>query len=271
MSKKINMRFDVPASALAKWDKSIVAKKNEDEDEKHSINIYSTVGDYGDGSGITARIVSSVLRKADGADVTVNINSGGGDFFEGLAIHTLLSEYEGEVTVNVIGLAASAASIIALAGNKVNIAKSGFIMIHNAWTMAIGNSEDMQIVADMLSKFDVSMMKLYAKATGLDEKQIKKMMSEETWLTGDDAIEMKFAHSLLGDDSLDTNEEEKIANAALKRVDVALAKAGMPRSERRELIKELTSTPSAAEPVTPSADIELKAALSGLLQTIIKD
>lgn len=267
MDKKVNMRFDIPASALARWDKTIVAKKKDDEDKDHYINVYSTVGDYGDGSGMTAKIVSSILRKADGAPVSVNINSGGGDFFEGLAIYTLLKEYDGDVNVNVIGLAASAASIVALAGDNISISKSGFFMIHNAWTMAIGNSEDMQTVADMLAKFDMSMVKLYAQKTGLDEKQVKKMMSEETWLSGEDAVQMQFAHSFLGEDEIDLAEEKTIANAALKRVDVELAKAGMPRSERRALIKELTSTPCAAETVKPCADSELKVALEGLLKS----
>jgi ATP-dependent Clp protease protease subunit len=250
------IRFEAPAQALAKWNSSIKAKK-----DSNDINIYSTVGDYGDG-GITARLVSAILRKADGADVVVNINSPGGDFFEGLAIHTLLSEYEGNVKVKVVGLAASAASVIAMAGDEVEIAESGFLMIHNAWTVAMGNKNDMQEVVDTLSKFDNSMASLYARKTGEDEKTIKKMMDAETWLDGKQSVEKRFASAILGADQTEEDEEEKISSA-LRKVDVELAKAGMPRTERRNLIKELTSTPSAAD-VMPSADAELCKALSDL-------
>lgn len=263
MTSKIKLKWEVPANALAKFDPSIKAKQDDS-----ALNIYSTIGEYGDGSGITAKLVSSVLRKADGADVTVNINSPGGDFFEGLAIHSLLSEYEGKVKVKVLGMAASAASVVALAGDEIEIAESGFFMIHNAWTIAIGNRHDMKQVAGMLAQFDESMVKLYTEATGQDERTVKKMMDEETWIMGPDAVEQGFAKALLGEDNIEIDEEEKKGhNAALRKMDVALAKAGMPRSERRKLIKEITGTQDAAPP-TPSAGNDLSVALKGLLETM---
>jgi ATP-dependent Clp protease protease subunit len=272
MEKKIRLKFEVPACALERWDRSIMAAETPDE-KTANINIYSTVGEYGDGSGMTAKIVSSILRKADGKDVVVNINSGGGDFFEGLAIHSLLSEYEGNVRVRVLGLAASAASIIALAGNETAIAKSGFIMIHNSWTVAVGNKDDMKEVAKMLAKFDDSMAALYAKKTGLDEKEVAKMMAAETWLSGEESMNMKFAHSFLGDDEIQISGDDLPKAKALRRVDLELAKAGMPRSDRRALIKELVDTPCAIEEtkVTPCADEtkeKLSLALVSLLRTI---
>lgn len=267
--KTPKIRFEVPVSALEKWDKTIKAA---DDNSGVSINIYSTIGEYGDGTGMTAKIVSAILRKADGAAVTVNINSGGGDFFEGLAIHSLLSEYEGDVNVRVLGLAASAASIVAMAGKNIEVAKSGFIMIHNAWTMAIGNKDDFTTISDMLAKFDKSMAELYAKKTGLDEKKIAKMMAEETWISGQESLDLNFASALLGEDQIasDSGANDNKQIAALRRLDIALAKAGVPRSERRELVKNLTNsgTPCASETVTPCADKHLVDALSGLLKTI---
>jgi ATP-dependent protease ClpP protease subunit len=264
MQEQINFRWDVPAQALEKWDRTIVAKAT--NDTTASINIYSTIGEFGDGSGMTAKIVSSILRSAKGAPVVVNINSGGGDFFEGLAINTLLSEYEGDVTVKVVGLAASAASVVAMAGDKIEIAEGAFLMIHNSWTMAIGNKSAMRDVADMLSKFDESMAGLYAAKTGKDEKEIKKMMDSETWIQGKDAVESGFAHSVLGSESIDKEEKQEYANTALRRVDTELAKAGMPRSERRALIKDLTGTPCATS-TTPCAS-ELVDALASILKTL---
>lgn len=262
---KTKIRFEAPPQALAKWDSEIRAAK--DDADGVTINMYSTIGEYGDGSGMTAKIVNGILRKADGADVVVNINSPGGDFFEGIAINTILKEYKGDVHVRVVGLAASAASVVAMAGDEIEIAKSGFFMIHNAWTIALGNKNDMQDVADMLTKFDKSMSGLYAARTGIDEKRVAKMMDHETWLQGGEAVNMGFASSLLGDDAIKVEEaQDKEYNAALRKVDLELAKAGMPRSERRSLIKELIGTPGAAKDPTPCAG--LNEALNGLLKTI---
>lgn len=261
-TEQVKIRWEVPARAMEKWDRTIRAKQSDGE----VINIYSTIGEYGDGNGMTAKIVSAILRRAEGKPVAVNINSGGGDFFEGLAINTLLAEYEGDVTVNVVGLAASAASVVAMAGDKINIADSAFFMIHNAWTIAMGNKNDFGQIVDMLSKFDESMAKLYAKKTGKTEKEIRKMMDDETWIQGADALEMNFAHALLGSDKIDKDEDLEYANNAVRRVDIELAKAGMPRSERRALLQEIKKgTQDATDPTQDAGTKELTDALAQLL------
>lgn len=265
MTNSFSMKYEPPAAALERWNPCIKAAK----DDANSINIYSTIGEYGDGAGMTPKIVSAILRRADGQDVVVNINSAGGDFFDGLAIHNLLKEYKGNVKVRVLGIAASAASVVALAGDEIEIADSAFFMIHNSWTVAIGNRHGMKEVADRLEQFDKSMLAMYVAATGMEEKKIAKMMDEETWISGSDSVEMGFASALMGADGIDQSEETPY-NTALRRLDVALAKAGVPRSERRAMLKELTGTPSAASEPTPSAgdDEALIAALSGLQKTL---
>lgn len=264
MNKNLKIKFDVPVSALERWNKKIHAAEKTGE---HVVNIYSTVGEYGDGEGITAGSVSRILDKAGDEDIVVNINSGGGDFFEGLAIHTLLKEHAGNVKVNVVGLAASAASIIAMAGDEISISEEGFMMIHNSWMMAIGNSEDLKEISEMLAKFDDSMAKLYAKVTGIDEKEIREMMAAETWLSGSDAVDRGFATSFIGEDEIEIVDEIPQPKA-YKKVDLELARAGVPRSERRALLKQITTdTPRAVE-VTPSADNALNKALLSLLSTI---
>lgn len=266
---KIKLKWEAPACALERWNPAIVAAKKAAEDNSAQINIYSTVGEYGDGNGMTPKIVDAILRKADGAQIVVNINSPGGDFFDGLAIYTLLKEYEGDVTVNVIGMAASAASVVALAGDTINISKAAFFMIHNSWSIAIGNRHDMQDVADMLGQFDQSMQTLYSDATGIDQKTMAKLMDSETWIMGVDAVEQGFATDLLGDDEVAVdNSVKNNYSPAMRKMDVALAKAGMPRNERRNLLKELTSTPCAAvnDKATPCAGDELSVALMGTLE-----
>src|SRR5690606_29267206 len=112
--------------------------------------------------------------------------------------------------------------------------EAGFFMIHNAWTIAIGNRHDMAQTADMLEKFDISMKKLYADRTGMDEKQIAKMMDAESWIAGADAVEQGFASAIMGEDDIEEDDESTAGETkALRKMDIALAKAGMPRTERR--------------------------------------
>ncbi|WP_034085582.1 head maturation protease, ClpP-related, partial [Pseudomonas aeruginosa] len=111
--------------------------------------------------------IAGALRAIGGdVDVTVNINSPGGDVFEGLAIYNLLREHKGKVTVNIIGLAASAASFIAMAGDEIRIGRAAFLMIHNAWLIAMGNRNDLREIADWLEPFDMTLADIYAQRTG---------------------------------------------------------------------------------------------------------
>lgn len=259
---------DLPAAAMERWNGSIRAARDGD----NSISIFDVIGaDYW-GEGVTASRIAGALRSLNGADVTVNINSPGGDMFEGLAIYNLLREYDGKVTVKVLGLAASAASIIAMAGDEVQIGRGAFLMIHNCWVYAMGNRHDLaQIAADM-APFDKAMSDIYQARSGLDAETVDRMMDGETYIGGSEAVEKGFADSLLSADEIADDEESPAA--ALRKLDALLAKANTPRSERRKLLKALSgSTPGAA--ATPdgtpgAATIEketidrLEAAISGL-------
>lgn len=257
---------EAPQSALAKWQPDMVSAKS---GEDATINIYSVVGEDYSGEGVTAKLVASILRKNEGKAVTVNINSPGGSFFEGLAIYNMLREHDGDVNVKIVGLAASAASVIAMAGDTIEIAESGFIMIHNAWSIAVGNKHDMKSVSEVLAKFDESMISIYSRATSKSSKDLVKMCDAETWLMGEDAIENGFATALLASDSVKKEEVKDQISAALRKIDIALAKDGCPRSERRAMIKDLTSKPSAAvEPSMPSASDNIAVVLNQILQKL---
>ncbi|MCA2026147.1 ATP-dependent Clp protease proteolytic subunit [Enterobacter sp. K16B] len=123
--------------ALDRWDGGIKAAATDD----NSISVFDVIGQDYWGEGVTAKRIAGALRAMNGADVTVNINSPGGDMFEGLAIYNLLREYEGRVTVKVLGIAASAASVIAMAGDEIQIGRGAFLMIHNCWVYAMGNDD----------------------------------------------------------------------------------------------------------------------------------
>jgi len=262
---------DISPKALERWNPAIQAAAQDDA----SISIFDQIGyDGWTGEGTTAKRIAAALRSMNGADVTVNINSPGGDVFEGLAIYNLLREYKGAVTVNVLGLAASAASFIAMAGDEVRIARAGFLMIHNSWVMAVGNRNDLREVAETLEPFDRAMADIYAARTGRNQDEMLALMDAETWIGGSDAIEAGFADDLLSADQVAESEGASAsASNAIKRIDLLMARQNIPRSERRRLIHEIkSSTPSAAGNGTQNAaDTGLTAqATADLLQAIAR-
>lgn len=137
--------------------------------------------------------VADFLHGLDGfTSVNIHVNSGGGDVFAGVAIYNILKNNKAKKTTYVEGLAASAASVIALAGDVVIIPASAQLMIHNPWTIAIGNANDFRKTADMLDQVAKSLINIYMDNTkeNVTEDQIKQMMDDETWMTGEAAAEI---------------------------------------------------------------------------------
>ncbi|HDZ9079072.1 TPA: Clp protease ClpP [Klebsiella pneumoniae] len=258
-------------SALDRWDGGIKAATTGD----NTISVFDVIGQDYWGEGITAKRIAGALRAMNGADVTVNINSPGGDMFEGLAIYNLLREYEGHVTVKVLGIAASAASIIAMAGDDIQIGRGAFLMIHNCWLYAMGNRHDFAELAQSLEPFDTAMADIYAARSGLDIAAVQKLMDAESYIGGSDAVAKGLADSLLSADAVSDGDESPAA--ALRKLDALLAKTNTPRSERRKLIKALTGNtpgavtdpdgkPGAAEDIKPETLNSLESALAALVK-----
>lgn len=232
------VRFDLSPKALNRWNPAIQAAASDD----NSISVFDVIGqDYWTGEGVTAKRIAGALRAIGDRDVVVNINSPGGDMFEGLAIYNLLREHKGRVTVKVLGVAASAASIIAMAGDEVQVARAGFLMIHNAWMVAAGNRHDYKAYAEYLEPFDASMADIYAARSGQDVKSVQKMMDGETWIGGSAALDQGFADSLLASDEIEAGEEKPAAQA-VRRVESALRASGMPRTEAMRLISDFKAS-----------------------------
>ncbi|MDM2972744.1 Clp protease ClpP [Citrobacter sp. CK198] len=258
-------------AALERWNGGIRAASGDD----NTISIFDVIGkDYWD-EGVTAKRISGALRSLNGADVTVNINSPGGDMFEGLAIYNLLREYQGKVTVKVLGIAASAASIIAMAGDEIQIGRGAFLMIHNCWVFAVGNRHDFAELAVSLEPFDKAMADIYAARSGLEMETVQKLMDAESYIGGSDAVEKGLADSLLSADAVSDGDESPAA--ALRKLDALLAKTNTPRSERRKLIKALSGgmpgavtnpdgTPCAADDIKPETLNSLENALAALIK-----
>lgn len=258
-------------SALDRWDGGIKAAAADD----NSISVFDVIGQDYWGEGVTAKRIAGALRAMNGADVTVNINSPGGDMFEGLAIYNLLREYEGHVTVKVLGIAASAASIIAMAGDDIQIGRGAFMMIHNCWVYAMGNRHDFAELAQSLEPFDTAMADIYAARSGLEMDAVQKLMDAESYIGGSDAVTKGLADSVLSADAVSDGDESPAA--ALRKLDALLAKTNTPRSERRKLIKALSGgmpgavtthdgTPGAAKDIKPETLNSLESALEALVK-----
>lgn len=257
---RLSGQFEMPEDALERWNPEIRAAK---DDVDTSISVYGAIGDTWDGNGVTARRVSAALRAIGERDVVVNVNSPGGDFFEGVAIYNLLREHKAKVTVNVLGLAASAGSIIAMAGDEIRMGEGTHLMIHNAWAVVVGNRHDLADSAEVMATFDSSMASLYAARTGLAAATVSDMMDKETWLTPADAIRDGFATGMLSASDIKTDSKASGQQRAKALVDVAMAKAGHSRSARKDIFKNLfTGTPSAAgQTAMPGAGTDEMAAL----------
>lgn len=260
-----------------RWDSGIRAAG---EDDERTISVLDVIGyDWWTGEGVTAKRVAAALRSMGAGPVTVNINSPGGDVFEGFAIYNMLRDHPGEVTVKVLGLAASSASIVAMAGDNIQIARAGFFMVHNCWTIAIGNRHELRDLADDMEPIDAAIADIYAAQTAMEIKDIQRQMDSETWINGSSAVEQGYADELLPADQT-SKSEAKSSASAVRRLEAALRGTGMPRSEAMKLISEVKT--SAGDPagsgerdatergLSDSAALSTTAALAASLTNIIK-
>jgi len=247
-------RNKIEDGILARWDKTIVA---ENKGETASIDIFDVIGSDYFGEGFTAKRMSAALKSiGEDKDVIVNINSPGGDVFESATIYNLLAQHKGNVTVNILGLAASGASVIAMAGDTIKISKIGFLMIHNAWSIVMGNRNDLREAADALEQFDKAILAAYVSRASAPENKIAKMMDSETWIGADDAIEYGFADELIDTKTAPAKDTEKQTKAQAKRtLEMALAREGFSRKEREDIFQR-AGVRDAAEPVQRDADEE---------------
>lgn len=235
------------------------------------ITMFDVIGeDWWTGGGVTAKKVAAQLRAIGDRPVECQINSGGGDMFEGLAIYNVLREHSQPITMKIMGMAASAASVIAMAGDTVEIGAASFVMIHNCWVCACGNRHDMMEVAEFLAPFDQAMADVYAQRTEQTSEDCAKWMDAETWMSGSMAIERGFADTLLAADQMKVDEDARAADKKANEVralELTLISSGMTRAQARARIKSIKGTPDAAldTVVTPGAD-DLALPLAGLLE-----
>ena len=182
--------------------KTMVNDGSADEPIERQLELYGTIAEE---SWFDDEITPAMFRNelfSGTGPVTIFINSPGGDCFAASQIYTMLMEYKGPVTVKVDGVAASAASVIAMAGTEVLMAPTSMMMIHNPATIAIGDHKDMEKAIDMLSEVKESIINAYELRTSQPRKTLSKMMDEETWMNAKKCIELGFADRLIEDGKL---------------------------------------------------------------------
>ena len=160
------------------------------------------------GDEITPKAFRAELE-ADEGDITVWINSPGGSVFSAAEIYTMLCDYKGKVTVKIDAIAASAASVVAMAGDKVLMSPVSMLMLHDPMTMAVGNAHDMEKVITTLNEIKESIINAYVKKTGLSRNKVSKLMSDETWLNAKKAVELGFADEILFTGTSEADDEPK--------------------------------------------------------------
>ncbi len=254
-------------SVFDKWASESAGVRAVDQGD-NVITMFEAIGeDYWSGGGVTAKKIAAQLRAIGPRPIEVQINSPGGDMFEGIAIYNVLREHSQPITIKIMGMAASAASIIAMAGDTIHIGAASFVMIHNCWVVAVGNRHDMRETSEWLEPFDQAMVDLYAARSGRDPKEIAKWMDSETYMSGSQAIERGFADGLLASDAMVVDEDAKANDQSvneLRATEISLVSAGMTRSEARARINKIKGTPGAATEATPGAGDDEWAGIAAL-------
>jgi len=157
-----------------------------------TVTLYDEIGAFGAGS----KEFLGDLSKLAGQHIHLRINSPGGSVVEGTAIYNALRRHQGGLTVHIDAMAASMASVIAMAGSPVYIADNALLMIHNPWTVSMGESKDLRKEADLLDKLKVNLRNAYVRKTGMNETDISAMMDAETWLDAVEAVALGFADAI---------------------------------------------------------------------------
>lgn len=174
--------------------------------------VYDTIGADWFGEGVTAKGVAAQMKAAgDYSSIRARINSPGGDVFEGVAIGNLLRSSGKPVAVIVDGVAASAASVIAMAGDTISMGQGAMMMIHNAWTITAGDAGSLRKTADTLEKVSASIAETYTTKTGKDAAAMQALMDAETWLSAEDCVREGFATEVAPQSAEDQKQARALA------------------------------------------------------------
>ena len=237
--------------------------------DRPTISIFGYIGDDGEGGGITTARIAGALRSVAGKPIKVEINSPGGNYFEGVAAYNLLRRHDAHVRVEVVGIAASAASVIAMAGDEIVIAPNAEIMIHEARGLFYGTKSEMRGAWETLAHIDTAMCETYSARSGRPIAEFEAMIAgQDVFLRGQEAIDAGLADGLMEREAqmpvYATADDLPTDKASLDRF---LAKHDVPRSARRDLYRAM-GTHNAADPATLRAGDEPEPDFSALLTAL---
>ena len=204
---------------------------------------------------VTPQLFKDELMSGSG-NITVWINSPGGDCVAAAQIYNMLMDYKGDVTVKIDGIAASAASVIAMAGTKVLVSPVSMIMIHNPMTAAFGNSEEMQRAIEMLGSVKDSIINAYEIKTGLSRAKLSRLMDAETWMDANKAVELGFADGIM-------SRADETENMTAPTVSMLYSKANVVNSLMEKIAAKCAIDPKPAVPERTGRSVdELRAKLN---------
>ncbi len=209
-----------------------------------SLYVYTEIGGWFD--GITADSIRTALDGLKGVDVlNIFINSPGGDVFEAKAIYAQLMRFSAKKVVTIDGLAASAASFIAMAGDEIKAAPESTFMIHDAWGIGFGNAKDMRECADLLDMLSDDIAAIYARKTGKDVSAMREMMKAESWMTAAKALDEGFIDSVIEYDAEEDTNDKASASRFVKLIEnsvtFATSTEGQTLAHRAQALQEQTS------------------------------
>ena len=198
--------------------------KNELKNGKHVLTLSGNVRKkyWSDDDVINAKDVRETLD-AVSEDIIIKLNSPGGDVFEGIEIYNYLKDHPSNITVEVTGVAASAATFIVAGADEVIMNIGTSLMIHEASTFTWGNKSDIQKTLNALETIDESILSIYSEKTGQSNEQLEEWMNEEKWFTADEAVEFGFADSVKSDNAESVESEESIEDIINSKVAIAMA------------------------------------------------
>ena len=230
--------------------------KNQTETAERTLFLNGTIAEeswFDD--DVTPQLFKDELMSGSG-NITVWINSPGGDCVAAAQIYNMLMDYKGDVTVKIDGIAASAASVIAMAGTKVLVSPVSMLMIHNPMTAAFGNSDEMQKAIEMLSSVKDSIINAYEIKTGLSRAKLSRLMDAETWMDANKAVELGFADEIM-------QRSTETENTAAPTVSMLYSKANVVNSLMEKIAAKCAIQPKAAVPERTGRSVdELRAKLN---------
>lgn len=219
---------------------------NAKDEGKATLYIYDAIGFF----GIEANQLVQEIDQLEADEITLRINSPGGDVFDGAAIYNALDRHPATIHAKIDGLAASMASLIALTGDTIEMADNAFYMIHKPWGIALGNADEMRAEADLLDKIEGTAVTAYSRKSGMDADEIARLLAAETWYSAEEAREAGFIDKISGASDDEESRSSRFdlsvfANApedgerreiTIREAEAALRDAGMPREQAKAVV-----------------------------------